>query len=185
MAKLNQDERIARANKIRQEKEKVHAENSERYLNGIQLKIKNGFTLFFFIYILISFIPFYPEVFNEEQTVTFSDYYRVPKFGPVITISTNHSNSYKVAGKNMDNHSFHVGDTVITRKNILFKTKLICHKKYGLSYPIDKLFGMTLLLIILELVLIILLLSKDYRIELVYNLFVVVQFIVFLIYLFI
>ena len=187
---LSQEERIKRADKIREDRKSDEIENTKVYLEGNSFKIKRVLTLFIVSYILISFVPFYPHALRDEQIVTFNDYYIAHGSGrtvhvsrPIIKISTNKTNNYEIQGSAIGNHAIRNGDTIITYKNILCKTTLIYNKKYRSFYPLDTHFELLILLSITSIALIILFFIKSYKAEMIYNVMTGTALIVLLIYL--
>ena len=188
--KLSQEERIKRADKIRDDRRIDEIENTKEYLEGNSFKIKRALTLFIVTYILISFIPFYPYALRDEQVVTFTDYYIAYDSGrtvsapmPIIKISTNKSNNYEIQGRAIGNHAIKNGDTIITYKNILFKTTLIYNKKFKHFYSLDTHFELLILLSIISIALIILFFIKSYKAKIMYNIMTGIALMVLLIYL--
>lgn len=167
--KLSVEERIKRANNIRQEKENKHRENIELYRVGNEFRIQKVLTFLFVSYVLISLLPVYPNIFKKVERVIFNSYYIAPKFGPVIVMSTDAGNDYKINGKEMGERAFHNGDTIIAVKNVLYKTRKLYHKNYKVYYSANYSNALLILLIITGIMLILLLLFKDYKLRFFYS----------------
>jgi hypothetical protein len=181
--KLTQAERIARAKKIREEKERVQKENTDRYLNSSNYRIQKLITLIFVAYAIITFIPIEPRVFAKEETVMYVDNTMGTNTSRVITITTDQGNDYLIQGRSMGKHAFSVGDQIISMRNLLYKTRDIVHVKYEWMYPIDKQLGLLIFFTALTVVMIICILSRDYRIERGFYMVTLVNSILFYFYL--
>lgn len=167
--KLTLQERIKRATKIREGKEKANAEMTAAYVQSNSYKTKKLITIFLSCYVLLTLIPYYPSFFDTQEIVRFNDYYGAGRAGNIIVIETDKGNEYEIKGSIMGSHAFHNGDVIVSQKNMLYKTKAIYHIKYQLSYPIDKQIVLFILVASLTLVLIIMMASKDYRTDRAYT----------------
>jgi hypothetical protein len=167
--KLTVQERIKRATKIREGKEKANVEMTAAYVQSNSYKLKKLITISLSCYVLLSLIPNYPSFFDTQEIVTFNDYYGAGRAGNIIVIDTDQGNEYEIKGSIMGSHAFHTCDTIISQKNLIYKTKAIYHKKYQLNYPIDKQIVLLTLVASLTLVLIMMLVLKDYRTDRAYT----------------
>jgi hypothetical protein len=181
--KLSREERIKRAQRIREEKELFNKENKERYLQSLDFKIQKIISLIFTAYLLITFIPYEPSFLCKTEFVRDIDNRLGSSTGRVIYITTNLGNEYQIFGRVMGKHAFRLGDEIISRKNILLKTRNIVHLKYGIYYPIDKQLGLLIFFAALVIVMVILLVSKDYRMEKPFYTIILGAFVLFALYL--
>jgi len=163
--KFSREERIKRAQRIRSKKELFNKENKGRYLQSFSFKSQKTITLVFSTYLLITFIPYYPQFLYKTEFIRDIDNRLGSNTGRIIYITTNLGNEYQVFGKVMGKHAFSLGDEIISRRNIVFKTRNIVHLKYDIYYPIDKQLGLLIFLTALVVVMVVLLLSRDYRME--------------------
>lgn len=181
--KLSREERIKRAQKIREEKELLEKESKERYLQSFHFKVQKIITLVFSAYLLITFIPYEPEFLQKTEFVRDIDNRLGSNSGRIVYVTTNLGNEYQIFGKVMGTHAFSLGDELISRRNILFKTRNIVHLKYNIYYPIDKQLGLLIFFTAVVVVMIILLVSKDYRMEKPFYGIIVFAFLLFAFYL--
>lgn len=161
--KLTKEERIKRAHRIRAEKEQFIRENHELYLQSSSFKIQKIITIVFSFYLLITLIPYEPEFLNSTEFVRNIDNRLGDNTSRVVYITTNLGNQYQIYGRTMGKHAFSLGDEIISRRNILFKTRNIIHTKYNVYYPIDKQLGLLIFFTAVTIVMVILILSKDFR----------------------
>ncbi|MES2763242.1 MAG: hypothetical protein V4677_13600 [Bacteroidota bacterium] len=180
-AKLTLQERIKRAAKIREGKEKANTKKTAEYTQSHSFKVNKIIAFFFAAYILVTLIPYYPSFFSTQEIVTSSNFYL--DRGTIIYIHTDKNSEYEIKGTTMGSHAFHEGDTIISRKNLVYKIKNIYHKKYAFSYPLDKQLYLLILFASFTTVLIIMVLSKDYRMERFHTNITLITIIFFLIYL--
>jgi hypothetical protein len=158
---------------------KIH--NRARYSTSPTYKIKRGFTFFLIAYLLLSLLPLSPALFSSVEMVASNN--RVTSWGnPAIKVSTNADRDYLIDAEGPGEPSFNPGDTITVFRSLLLKTRSIYHhRSYRLFY--FEHFGSLLFLGLVSILLIILTLSKDHRVEKAFNIITVTALALFLLHL--
>jgi hypothetical protein len=158
---------------------KIHKRT--HYPRSSAYKIKRGFTFFLIAYLVLSALPFSPGPLSSTELVSTSTYaYNWGRFA--VDIRTNAGHDYEITGQGADPRAFQQGDTLTVFRNILLKTRSVYHHRTTSLFTFER-FGSTLFLILVSILLIILTLSKDHRVENAFNIVCGVALALFVVYL--